>query len=268
MKKSIIIICTVLVTLSLTAFGILNKNETEMTTAKSKALKDVAIKSPQIDKKEPEIFEDFIYDIGTRFSPIKKSDLQKATSISDFITAESLNSIVDLKSVRVIVVKNERQTDIQELGYSKTLNKKQLQLLRSLDYSQGFNIRSEFTIINPETGLVEDNYDSPHLSVVPEYQAHNTLSKDLLKKYLKDNTKAVRQGVDPKKLRPAKVYFTVTKLGAIKNVRLDRSSYYPKVDNRMMELIKTLPGTWTPAKNVNGEQVNQELVVFFGLMGC
>ncbi|MGB6268604.1 MAG: hypothetical protein WBF67_06280 [Olleya sp.] len=268
MKKSIIIICIVLVTLSVTAFTIFKKDKTEVTTTKTTALNDIAVNTPQTNKKDTEIFEDFIYDVGTRFGPIKKSDLQKVTSISDFMSQETLNSIVDLKSVRVIIVKDERQTDIQELGYTKDLTSSQLKLLQSLDYSEGFNVRAEFTVINPETGLVENNYDSPHLSVVPEKQAQYALSKDQLKKYLKDNTEAEREGVNPKKLRPAKLYFTVTKLGTIENVRLDRGSYYPKVDNKMIELIKTLPETWTPAENEKGEKVDQELVVSFGLMGC
>ena len=39
------------------------------------------------------MFTDFIYDVTPRFAPIKKTDIDKATSISDFIDAETLEII-------------------------------------------------------------------------------------------------------------------------------------------------------------------------------
>ena len=74
--------------------------------------------------------------------------------------------------------------------------------------------------------------------------------------------------VDPEQLKPARLYFTVTKDGTIENLKLDSGSGYPEVDKKMMELITKTPGAWLPAKNSKAETVNQELVVFFGLMGC
>ena len=70
------------------------------------------------------------------------------------------------------------------------------------------------------------------------------------------------------KLQPAKLYFTVSKEGMIENVRLDRTSNFPAVDETMIELITNAPGKWIPAENSKGEKVDQELVVSFGLMGC
>ena len=86
--------------------------------------------------------------------------------------------------------------------------------------------------------------------------------------HLKESSREARINVDPMKLQPAKLIFTVTKEGNIKNVRLDRSSNYPLVDETMLDLIKNLPGKWKPAENENGEKIDQEQVVSFGLMGC
>jgi hypothetical protein len=108
------------------------------------------------------------------------------------------------------------------------------------------------------------------LTIVPETQAEYSKGKAALKEYLKESSKASRDiaNVDPEKLQPAKLYFTVTKKGAIENVKLDRTSNYSLVDEAMIELIKNAPGTWKPAENLKGEKVEQELVVSFGLMGC
>ncbi|WP_397362753.1 energy transducer TonB [Olleya sp. R77988] len=268
MKKNIIIFCALLITLSVTAYTVLQWDKTEVETTENEVEQNLAVNTPKTDKKKPEIFTDFIYDIGSRFEPIKINDLHKATSISDFISPESFNSIIDLKSVRIIIIKDESQTDIQELGYTKDLTAGQIKLLQSLGYSDQFNIRSEFTAKNPKTGMVEDKFDSPHLSVVSEKQATYPLGKDLLKKYLKEKSATLIKTVDPYKLQAAKLYFVVTKDGSIKNVRLDRTSKYPEVDKKMINLIKTLPEAWIPAENDKGEKIDQEMVVSFGLMGC
>ena len=86
--------------------------------------------------------------------------------------------------------------------------------------------------------------------------------------YLRENSKESRVNIQPDKLRPAKLIFTVTKMGTIENVRLDRTSNFPVVDKTMIELISNAPGKWMPAENIEGEKVDQELVVSFGSMGC
>lgn len=129
-------------------------------------------------------------------------------------------------------------------------------------------INAEYQIRNYETGELEASQSTPHLSLVPHQQANYLFGEDALKYYLKENSKEARVGVDPKKLKPAKLFFTVTKNGTIENIRLDRSSNYPRVDKKMIELISKARGKWMPAENSKGEIVNQELLVSFGLMGC
>ncbi|PHS04082.1 MAG: hypothetical protein COA88_14525, partial [Kordia sp.] len=107
-----------------------------------------------------------------------------------------------------------------------------------------------------------------HLTIIPEKQAVHIDGKNELKKFLKENSKKSRTNVVPEKLRPAKLYFTVTKNGSIKNVKLDRSSGYPLLDEKIIELINNTSGKWKPAENYKGEKIEQELVVSFGLMGC
>ena len=268
MKKKLLFFGMLLLILSLTAYGFINweGNKTVIEDT-SLAVNNKNLKGKQ-PKKEFKVFEDFIYDIGTRFAAIKKTDLNNAKSINDFFDEEHINRIEKLNSVSIILVIDDKQSDIIEVGKNELLNKKQLALLQSLDYSTNFVIRADYLEKNKISGMLEHNYSTPHLTLVPEKQASHFMAKETLKSYFKENCKDLLANVDPEKLLPAKMYFTVTNTGEVENVRLDRPSGYPDIDNRMMELMKNLPGTWKPAENLNGKKVAQELVVSFGLMGC
>ena len=49
---------------------------------------------------------------------------------------------------------------------------------------------------------------------------------------------------------------------------LDRSSGNVTIDKAMLSLIQSAPGKWIPAENEKGENVDQELVITFGVGGC
>ncbi len=270
MKKSILIICSALVILSLMAFSFINWSDSESDKLETSVNEEVATNVKAKEKIEKRIFSDFIYDVGTRFSPIKKADLDKATSITDFLSEDQIQRITLYKSVEVIIIENDRESDIREFGSSDKLNTAQLNLLQSSDYSTNLKIRTDFQEKNKETGELEDGYSTPHLTIVPEKQAVYVSGKDALMDFLKENGKEVvrANNVQEDKLQPAKLFFTVTKKGTIENVKLDRSSNYPEVDKKMIELITKAPGKWKPAENAKGEKVDQELIVSFGLMGC
>jgi len=268
MKKNIIIFCAVLTTLSLTAFGVLNWNDLETDGLETLVNEDITTNMQFKDKIKKRIFSDFIYDVGPRFSAIKKGDIDKARSINAFFDEEQMQTIVSLKSVSIIIIIDDKRSDIRETGYSDELTAAQLKLLQSFDYSTNFLISAEYQQKNKETGKLEDSYSTPHLTIVPEKQATYVNGKDALMTFLKDNSEAARENVDPEKLQPAKLSFTVTKDGTIENEKLDRTSGYPALDQTMIELITKAPGVWKPAENSKGEKVNQELVVSFGLMGC
>ncbi|NQY28374.1 MAG: energy transducer TonB [Flavobacteriaceae bacterium] len=232
------------------------------------ANENIAIKKQVPEKVEKKTFTDFIYDVGPRFRAIKKRDVDNAISIAAFFDEKQLQSIVSLKSVNIIIIEGKKRTDTKTTGHSNRLTAAQLKLIQSFDYSTNFLIRAEYQQINKETGELEDSYSTPHLTIIPEKQAEYINGKDTLKKFLKENSKKSRTNVDAEELKPAKLYFTITKNGSIENVKLDRSSGYPLVDEKMIELINNTSGKWKPAENYKGEKIEQELVVSFGLMGC
>ena len=270
MKKNILILCTSIIILSLMAFGFVNRGNPESNQIETPVSEDVATYTQAIEKIEKRIFSDFIYDVGPRFRAIKKGDLDNARSFNNFIAVEHAQRIVSYKSVSVIILKNDKQTDIIKTGTSDVFTPAQIKLLQSLDYSTNILIRADFQEKNKKTSELEDSYSTPHLTIVPEKQAEYEFGKEELIDYLKEKSKEVVwvNNVQEDKLQPAKLLFTVSKKGLIENVKLDRTSNYPSIDNAMIELINKAPGNWEPAENSKGEKVDQELVVSFGLMGC
>jgi TonB family protein len=270
MKKSVIIFSAVLITLSLAAFNVIDWNNSKTGQMATLENTNIGISTPAKEKITKRFFPDFIYDVGPRFGPIKKSDLNKVRSFDELIDVDDAQRIVDYNSVSVIVVVNDEESSRRENGNSPTLNTAQLKFIQTLEYSTNLMVRADVEQRNKETGQLEDSSWTPYLTVVPETQADYVNGKDALKNYLKENSKEVREqsNVDPERLQPAKLYFTVTKNGNIENARLDRSSNYPFVDETMLDLIRKTTGKWTPAEDQDGKKVDQELVVSFGLLGC
>jgi hypothetical protein len=268
MKKNIIIFCTSLVTLCLTAFGFMSLNNSETDQAHTLVSKDMAVNKPIIEKIDKKIATKFIYDVGPRFGPIKKGDLDKAKSFSDFIDEEHAQQIVSYKSMSIIIIKDDEQSNIRETGNSGVLTAAQIKFLQSLDYSTNILVRADYTEKNKESGKLESSYATPHLTIVPEKQAEYASGKEALIEFLEEGIKEYTAFIQPDQLQPAKLYFTVTKKGKLENIKLDRSSNFPEIDETMIELISKAPGEWVPAENSKGEKVDQELVISYGLMGC
>ena len=260
MKKTIIISCIVLAIFSFLAFTFINKNKSASDNLETASL-EVSTKAEETKK---QTFPDFIYDIGTRFSPIKKEAIINATSVNSIFSKDEMHNMESVKSVEFIIVENDKRADKSETANSASFTDEQINFLNSLDYSTNFIMEVDYNI---KTDLIERT-STPHYTVVPDIQAQYIYGKDALIKYFIENTKEETANIPEDKLQPAKLYFTVTKNGTVNNVNLDRSSGYPNIDELMIGLINNTPGGWIPALNSKGETVDQELVVSFGLMGC
>jgi len=242
MKKSIIIFCAALTTISLTAFGYINWS----------------------DNKQADL--DLVYNVDSRFmTTITKEDLHKATSVLDIVPkkAEAWWK-VSFQTVTVAVLQDG--DEILEIGDSKELNAAQIMLLQSTDYSTNFYIKARGKNKHPETGKIEDYVY--YLTIIPEKEAEYTSGHDALIAYLKENSKEKTAIIKEDKLQPGKVQFTVTKKGTIANVKLISTSGYISVDEALIKIITNMPEKWEPAENSKGEKVDQEFVFFFGTAGC
>lgn len=256
MKKRLIIFCLLLVTVSLAAYTIINRDT--KTYDETVNLNDDFIKNTVTAKdKEP---LDFFFYVGSRFQSIKKSEVDKATSIYDFISDEDRQDIKTLNATELILVINDKRTKFREYGTGENLNNDQIDLLHSLEYSKHFVAKAIY-----ENNHSEYHDINPHYTVVPETQASYTDGLEALMTYLKDNKSKDTGFIDEKKMQAVKVSFTITSEGNMTHVNLDRTTGYPQLDLELKTLIKNAPGNWVPAKNQEGKNVDQELVMSFGL---
>lgn len=264
MKKTILISLAIITTLSLVAFTFINEKDKTIDNPETASIEVSTEKKLEKIEGKTTRFDDFIYEIGPRFSPIKKADLINATSINSIFNENKINDIESINSIKFIKVENDKRTDKSEIGNGASFTDNQINFLKSLDYSTSFVMEMDYRL---KSDLIE-RISTPHYTIIPETQAQYIYGKDALIKYFKEHTKYATANIPEDKLKPAKLYFNVTKDGTVNNVRLDRSSGYPNIDELMIGLITKTPGGWIPALNSEGETVDQELVVSFGLMGC
>lgn len=264
MKKRINILRTALAILSLLLFGctklITDKQQTTAAVTIETAIENKVDFGPHLTP-----LPDLYYGIDARFAAVKKSDILSATTIYDFLNEGEKDQIITLKSVNLVVIKDNQQSEIQEQGITDQLTAAQIKLLKSMDYFNHFTIRTEFRGKNMETGVIEDKFFGPHITVVPDQQANYVDGKEALLNYLKDHSRTDMNTITDNKINAIKISFIVDKQGEIKDVKHDAmSTGYPEIDKKFMKLIKNIPGKWTPAENSKGEKMEQELVFTFG----
>lgn len=260
MKRNIIILSTVLAIVSLLFFSFKNWNTIHIDKSTSSNNSTLAF-DQNIRKNIPDLY----YGVDTRFAAIKKSDIDKATTIYDFLNEGEKQQIVEINSVKIVKIKDNRLSNFSEYGNNEQLTEAQKKLIRSTKYFNHFTVRTEFKGKNKETGKLEDRFFGPHITVVPNQQATYINGKDALLKYLKDNSIDDMTIIEGDKLGALKISFIITKKGKIANVKHDAmTTGYPSIDEKLMELIKNIPGEWTPAETSLGEKIDYEFVFTFG----
>lgn len=248
MKKSIIVVFSVITFISLTAFSVLHWTKDGGT---------------QLKCTPPEL--DLVYNVESRFkATITKADLQKASSILDIVPEEANWRTMSFHSIRVAVLLDGDELVVR--GDHTTLNEGQLALLQTADYSTNFYIKAHSTTNHPRTGRTEDYVY--YMTIVPEKQATYSSGHDALIAHLRAQSKEATAPVREEHLEAGQINFTITKAGTVANVKLASTSGYPFIDQALIEILTTLPEKWYPAENEKGEKVDQDLVFFFGKEGC
>lgn len=266
MKRSILIFSVAVAIISITCFGLMNKNNSA-TAQETVAPRNPVVFNTGLSEMFGETAEiNFLYDFGPRFElTVTKKELAEIKSMKDLYHEES---IITYRAVTITIVENERLTSKRASGANEFLNKTQIEFLKSFEYSTNFQIGGDVVRKNKETGELEDGFSRPHVTVVPEVQAQYLNGRAALLDYLKKESKEEVAKLDEKKLQPGKVFFTITKNGTISNVRLLLTCGYDSIDKMMLKLIENAPGDWRPALDSKSEIVEQELVFSFGDMGC
>jgi hypothetical protein len=217
----------------------------------------------------PSIGFDFVYNVDSRFgSSITKEELDKAQSILDIVTTKDDESIVSYYNIEVWTFQEKIERQVKEVNKNEMLTQRQIQLLQSLQYGSSFIIVGNVDRMKGNDGkLVMDTLIS-YMTVLPEKPAAYIDGDEALITYLKENSKKVITIAKEDKLNPGKISFKVTEDGTVDQVELTYSSSYTAIDKKMIEVIKEIPGSWEIARNAKGEKVDQELVFFFGQIGC
>ena len=254
MKKSTLIISTVLTTFSLTALALNNlstnaPNEEHQSTCQAAS-----------EKIEPPTF---FFSLESRFmTTVSKSELNKAKTIIDIVPKDERWAAIDFDEVTIRVLPN-KNTDFAE-GTGKSLNPKQIELLKSINYSANFVIDAYRKSKNPSP----QDYFPYYLTVVPENQVNYDGGLDLAVNFLKEKSEATIAKTQRGNLKSGKISFVITKAGSIEKIDLNSTCGYKKVDLKMIELIQSLPKKWAAATNENGDKIDQTLVFSFGTTGC
>ena len=267
MKKSILIVCAVIATFSLTAFGYMNwsNNITGREVQSHNVTNNPEFNFLNLINKPAE--PDFFYDVDSRFiKTITKADLHNAKSINDIFSENETMGIESFRDVNIVILPREKEKF--EKGNGDELNSSQLNLLKSTDYSTDICIEAFCKKMISETGKTEEQCFVYYITIVPEKEAVFKDGHQALIDYLKKNSKEEVASISKDKLEPGKVRFIITVDGRIGHVALESTSGYTSIDDKMVKLIQSLPGEWEPASNSKGEKVNQELVYSFGIIGC
>ena len=171
MKKRVLIISAAVITVSITVFSVMFFNNLKSNETTQLENNTVAMNTEVDNKMANRIFTDFIYDIFLYewyffqdlskdwlkrhlkyllgifiifslisliylgFNPIKKKDLDAIRSFNDLIDLEHAQRIVDYKSISVIKIIDDKESNIRETGKSDALTNKQLEFIKASNYS-------------------------------------------------------------------------------------------------------------------------------------
>lgn len=264
MRKKGIALSVVVVLGGVISYGIMSMNTTKEFTSE---VSEECQSFKGIDYKALEPV-DMSYDVGTRFGGIKKEAIMTNSTFEDFLRPQDLERIESIVSTRIIFVENDAPTHTRFTGKGNALSDEQLNFLRQLDYSENFSIGGTVKLKYPKREGYEESYFNPHLTVVPEKEAtYSEGIKEIITALDKEVT-PYTLGMESRSMRPAKMYFTITKTGEMKDLRVVLTSGHKVIDEKTFEVISNLKGNWIPAEDIDGNRVDQELVVSFGTGGC
>ncbi|MFT4536099.1 MAG: hypothetical protein ACI9P5_003473 [Saprospiraceae bacterium] len=268
MKKKLLILGLLIGSLSFMAFKIFNTNKVTSCNKNLRSIKsNTCLGSDFLDFSNIVDPRDIVYKVESRFlSTISKSDLNKAETIIDILPKKATESIESYYYARVSILDDHVETDRRAYADSEVLTAAQIDLLNSTNDSGNIYIKSDYKIRGG--GSLYDRQLTYFISIVPHQQAEYQDGHESMISYLREHTEEEVKIIKKGSLKGGKVRFTITADGQVSKVELTSTSGYPSIDKKLVEIVENIPGNWTPASNEEGEKVDQELVFFFGQMGC
>lgn len=216
----------------------------------------------------PEEDERFFYNVGPRFGGVKQSTLRNATQLADFLDPDFTEGVERYQSVKLFALGQDAKISGAPLSSSsELLSEAQRAFFQNAAYGSNFMLDIEGQVQRENGQSIIDRF-TPHLTVVPEIQAEYGEGNQNLIRLIRRENQSQTVGIYPEDLDMAKLYFQVSAEGEVQNVIIDQGTGYPSYDLNVVRILKETSGQWIPAKNVNGEAISQDLVLFFGMPGC
>jgi hypothetical protein len=270
MKKSILIFCAALATFSLMALGYVNTIHSEADRKCNSEREKLVVVDAFKTSMDKLVFRELYYDVNSRFiATVTKEDVVNAKSIIDILPEKATYSNVSYRNVKVTILSEENvEGERSEGGEDEMLNDAQTKLLQSIEYSNNIFIYADYQSKNEYTGEIVSNYMTYYISVIPEKEAEFKNGHEKLIEYIKSYNQEKTKSIGQDQVKPGRVKFTITDRGEITDITLTSTSGHDSIDESMIKMVASLQGEWEPAKNLKGENVNQELILFFGNAGC
>ena len=258
MKQRILIFCAVVTTLSLSAFGYVNWKDANPNM--NEIISDTTNKASDFD---------FVYSMQNRFQKtITKEKIDQALSITDIIPVNENNQIESYFNILLTAFAESRKDWIQVRGTDEHLDDAQLLMIQTFGYGSSFSITGNIKKLDETSGQLVNDTIIHYMTVVPDNPTTYKDGTESLINYLKENSADVIAIAKKDQVQPGKISFLVTEDGSIDQVSLKNTSGYTLIDEKMLSLIREIPGSWKIDINAKGEKVAQKLVFFFGSMGC
>jgi protein TonB len=218
-----------------------------------------------LTENEPET--EFIYMIDSEFgATVTKENLHKAMSVNDVLPEVADWEPYPIHFVKLTIFKGKQA--LSESSENIILSEAQKQLLKTVDYSEGFHFKAKSKGVHKKTGEPANCELNYSITVTPEKEAEYVGGMDAVILYLENNSKKETSIAQEDQLNRGQIKFIVSKEGTVTNVELLKPSGYDSIDNHLLTLINSLPESWTPASTLDGEKIEQEFIFSFGRGGC
>ncbi len=188
--------------------------------------------------------------------------------IRNYFPEKDYTSVFNIISVEVNVV-SEGQ-NFKMTTSNLYLEKAQVAKLSRADIGSDITVRLFFNhkrnTLDEGTKDVRVAYYS--VKVLPEVEASFPGGKEALNAYLSENiiNRFSKKG-DDSSLPLSFVKFVINEKGAIKNVELNWVNDIPDWGDQLLKVFEAMPN-WIPAQNVNGINVEQQIIIPFWNYDC
>lgn len=271
--KKIVIPVGFLLLLSTFGFHLFSSAEIEKSSQQKKSIDELEFGQDLVEilKRPMTIEKSFNYRFGSRFGfKVSKTQLEHAKTVYDIIDQNAKENYQSFHAIQIGML-NENGHELYEdglLNEEANFNPSQISLLRSLSVSDNFFLRAKASQIDASTQSTKEGDFANYITVVPEKEAEYEKGVEGFVDYLKKKSKKMVLGLNPDELGFGRIHFTVDVNGRIKSLKVHATSDLPKLDTKMIKIIEQAPGKWIPAEDAEGNPTAQEMVFFYGKMGC